>query len=158
MSNICYKLTSKFAITFLSEQKFQTIFLCNFVRPKIGQNLNMFNTYSWFKYVAIKLSTLVNWNVHLACYLFCIQTYRIHLGRGYQVSDILDRSMDFLDRYLDNIQCVFLVSKVFVHLNHLELPQISQTYLQIFVLLKHFIKNTLNIVKKLFWGIFCHKY
>ena len=33
-----------------------------------------------------------------------------------------------------------MVTKVFVHLTHLKLPQISQTYLKIFVWLEHLIK------------------
>ena len=36
--------------------------------------------------------------------------------------------------------CFFMVSKVFVHLTHLKLPQISQTYLKIFVWLENLMK------------------
>ena len=49
----------------------------------------------------------------------------------------------------------FMVSKVFVHLTHLKLPQISQTYLKIFVWLEHLMKIHPEYYKDInFLGIF----
>ena len=63
--------------------------------------------------------------------LFCTKTLVVHAG--------------------SNIQCGFsMATKVFVYLNHLKLPQISQTYLTItvykiqFVDLKIFIKTSVD--------------
>jgi len=48
-------------------------------------------------------------------------------------------------------------SKVFVNLTHLKLPQISQTYLKIFVWLKHLMKIHPEYYKDInFLGIFNH--
>ena len=43
-----------------------------------------------------------------------------------------------------------MVTKVFVHLNHLKLPQIGQTYLKIFVWLEHLMKEVQDKVEKQF--------
>jgi len=48
-----------------------------------------------------------------------------------------------------------MVSKVFVHLTHLKLPQVSQTYLKIFVWLEHLMKIQPEYYKDInFLGIF----
>ena len=47
-----------------------------------------------------------------------------------------------------------MVTKVFVYLTLLKLPQISQTYLKIFVWLEHLIKIHLEYYKKNFLDIF----
>ena len=43
-----------------------------------------------------------------------------------------------------------MVSKVFVHLTNLKLPQISPTYLKFFVLLEHLIRIHLEYYEKMF--------
>ena len=50
----------------------------------------------------------------------------------------------------------FMCTKVFVHLTHLKLPQIGQTYLKFIVLSGHLIKIHLEYYEKYFLGIFNH--
>ena len=50
----------------------------------------------------------------------------------------------------------FMCTKVFVHLTHLKLPQISQTYLKFIVWSENFIKIHLECYEKYFLGIFHH--
>ena len=44
----------------------------------------------------------------------------------------------------------FMCTKVFIHLTHLKLPQISKTYLKIFVWSGHLIKIHLELFEKYF--------
>ena len=50
----------------------------------------------------------------------------------------------------------FILTKVFVDLTHLKLPQISQTYLKFIVWLGYLIKIHLEYYEKYFLGIFHH--
>ena len=69
--------------------------------------------------------------------------------RFFEASQIND-----IDRFLHNYTVsFFMVKKVFVHLTHLILSQISKTYFKIFVLLEHLIKLHLKYYKKYFLGI-----
>ena len=49
--------------------------------------------------------------------------------------------------------CVFLCGQNFI-LTYLKLPEISQTYLKIFICLEHLIKIHLKYYEKYFLGIF----
>ena len=51
----------------------------------------------------------------------------------------------------------FMVSKVFVHLTLLKLPQVTQTYLKSFIWLENLIKIHLEYYEKYFLG-FCHHF
>ena len=44
--------------------------------------------------------------------------------------------------------CFFMGTKVFVHLTHLKLPQISHTFLKIFIWLENLIKIHLEYYEK----------
>ena len=48
----------------------------------------------------------------------------------------------------------FIVTKVFVYLTHLKLPQISQIYLKFYLWLEHLIRIHLEHYEKYFLGIF----
>ena len=59
-----------------------------------------------------------------------------HIGRALNAFTIAFKRYN-----KEKIQCViFIVTKVFVYLTHLRLPQINQIYLEMFVWLDHMIE------------------